>query len=102
MGDRLDNTYSIDRIDNNGNYAIGNVRWATRSEQQRNTNVRKISTTGIRFIHIRQPHGYHKARYITRHPLTKKYLYSGYDFDMAKERLQQYYEETRLDKTSTN
>jgi hypothetical protein len=28
---------SIDRIDVNGNYESGNVRWATRSEQQRNT-----------------------------------------------------------------
>jgi len=36
IGRRPEGDYSLERIDNNGNYEKGNVKWATRSEQQKN------------------------------------------------------------------
>ncbi len=36
VGRRPSAEHSLDRPDNNGNYEVGNVRWATRSQQQRN------------------------------------------------------------------
>jgi hypothetical protein len=40
LGDRPSD-YSLDRIDNNGNYEPGNLRWASRSEQQLNRSCSK-------------------------------------------------------------
>lgn len=37
LGNRPSDEHTLDRINNNGHYEPGNVRWASRVEQQRNT-----------------------------------------------------------------
>jgi len=47
MGWRPDGKYSIERINNNGNYEPGNCRWATTTEQARNKiNTRFVTWEG--------------------------------------------------------
>ncbi len=44
MGPKPGPGYSIDRIDNDGNYEPGNCKWSTNREQQRNTRANRLIT----------------------------------------------------------
>lgn len=48
VGPKPSPEHSLDRIDVNGDYAPGNVRWATRLEQRRNRRDSRLTTIGGR------------------------------------------------------
>jgi len=48
LGERPSDKHTLERIDNNGHYESGNVRWATMKEQSRNTVTnRKLTVKGV-------------------------------------------------------
>lgn len=69
VGKRPDSTLTIDRIDNNGNYEPGNVRWATRKTQRRNSRAIRLITIGDTtrplFVWLEQT-GMRRSRYKAR------------------------------------
>ncbi len=82
MGRRPSSGHSLDRIDVNGNYEPGNCRWATKTEQMRNTRDNHLLThagttatlsewserTGINShtLHTRVSRGWSAADALTR------------------------------------
>ena len=52
VGPRPSKLHSIDRIDVNGNYEPGNVRWATWTEQMRNTRANRHLTLNGRTLTV--------------------------------------------------
>ena len=44
--------YTLDRLDGNGNYEEGNVRWATAGEQAINQGIYANNTSGYKGVHL--------------------------------------------------
>jgi DNA-binding XRE family transcriptional regulator len=57
VGERPSPELSLDRIDNEGHYEPGNIRWTTRSVQNRNTRYVKLTADLVQEIHGRCEHG---------------------------------------------
>ena len=64
--------YSIDRINNNGNYEPNNIRWTTKSVQSANQRKKKSNTTGYTGINLNKC-----GNYFACLTFNKEYKYLG-------------------------
>ena len=61
MGKKPGKGYSLDRIDNNGNYKPGNCRWTTQTIQAINKRCSAKNTIGVRGVR-QEPSGAYRAQ----------------------------------------
>lgn len=74
--------YTLDRINNDGHYEVGNVRWATRKEQGQNKRIYKTNKFNLSGVCLLHPSGKYKTlRFLARtHTTPRIDLYKGPDF----------------------
>lgn len=66
--------YSLDRINNDGNYEPGNLRWATCSEQSHNTRVNKLDWDKVNKIRELFKSGKNKAELSRMFGVTRAWI----------------------------
>lgn len=79
LGPRPTN-FELDRINNDGNYEIGNVRWVDFSTQQKNKRKYKNNTSGVKGVNYVSSIGKWVARCNEQSNGKRRYLYVGKDF----------------------
>lgn len=79
MGPRPEG-FEMDRIDNNGNYEKGNLRWVDFSTQQKNKRIYSNNTSGLKGVSFYSRDGVWSARYNFTKDGSRVFLYRGNDF----------------------
>ena len=74
MGLKPSQKYSIERINNDGNYEPDNCKWATQVEQGRNQRINKNNTSGVRGVHWNKK----ASKWAVRIKTSERYLHIGY------------------------
>lgn len=84
LGDKPSKDHSIDRIDNNRHYEPGNLRWATRAEQNSNKRAYKVGAAGERIRRLqeaRPDYCYETIRSLIKQGLTDEEIIARVKWD---------------------
>jgi hypothetical protein len=84
MGPKPNKNYTLDRINNNGNYEPSNCRWATRSGQSQNQGLKNTNTSGAKGVRKTK-----NGKYLARIGFNSKDHYLG-TFDTFEEAVATY------------
>lgn len=74
MGTRPGVSFSLDRLDTNGDYEPGNCKWSTPTEQQRNKREQVNNSSGVTGVHFNQK----RDKWETQIKVAGKRIFLGY------------------------